>query len=138
LLAKLKPELRKSLQHYQDMPTTRVKLIELATQLEAASGGPPRQREAGKAPDRAESRPAESSRSKETKPPYKGKGKAVDKGRPRPQSKPPASIADSKEKERLRDEKRCFLCKKQGHFARDCPSSGSASTPDKPKNPRTQ
>jgi hypothetical protein len=130
LLVKLKPELRRSLQHYQDMPTTCAKLIELATQLEAASGGPPRQRETGKALDRAESRSAESSRSKETKSSYKGKGKAVDKSCSCLQSKPPTNTADSKEKERLRDENGTSFARSKGTLP------GTALAPG-PLRPRT-
>ena len=134
LLAKLRPDIRYALSHYQKPPQTRRELIDLATQLEAARRKDGRRESAPTShKGQAEGGPSKG-RFEEKKPNSKGKAKAGDTTKGRSQRQAPTNSQPNAAKEKLRRENRCYLCEGQGHYAKDCTHAMGAATSASSKN----
>jgi hypothetical protein len=139
LLAKLRPELRRAINNYQDVPTTRAGLVNLAIQLEANNKLNPYTEETKKnrMGDTSETQARkEQANGKPNK--FKPKGKSHEGSHnSTSKSKIPDTLT-KEEREKRVQEKLCFKCGKPGHMARFCRGKAS-STPSEPsKNGESQ
>jgi hypothetical protein len=149
LLAKLRPELRRALGNYQELPATRTQVINLAIQLEAnmekgtkgitlvdrTQAGQSQKQQSGGQPTKPHGqRPrGKSSERKQVGTPQADKPRQS--GSNRPQSGGAAQTFRGTPLKFIT----CYQCNKKGHYANDCPDNPGDKPKDKdPKNAKPQ